>query len=50
MGVPASLQKITFFSAGVLSTAKDPEGAQSLIAFVTTASRPLLAAKGLEAP
>ena len=48
--LPASLQKITFFSAGVLSTAKDPEGAQSLIAFVSTASHPLLAAKGLEAP
>ena len=48
--LPAPLQKITFFSAGALSTAKDAKGAQSLIAFISTASRPLLAAKGLEAP
>jgi molybdate transport system substrate-binding protein len=48
--LPTPLQKITVFSAGVLSTAKDPKGAQSLVAFIGTASRPLLAAKGLEAP
>jgi molybdate transport system substrate-binding protein len=48
--LPTPLQKITVFSAGALSTAKDAKGAQSLIAFISAASRPLLAAKGLEAP
>jgi molybdate transport system substrate-binding protein len=48
--LPAPLQKITIFSAGVLATAKDAKGAQMVISLMSTASRPLLAAKGLEAP
>jgi molybdate transport system substrate-binding protein len=48
--LPAPLQKITIFSAGVLSTAKDLKRAKALVDFISAASRPLLAAKGLEAP
>jgi molybdate transport system substrate-binding protein len=46
--LPAPLQKITTFSAGVLATANDPGAAKALVEFIATASRPLLAAKGLE--
>jgi molybdate transport system substrate-binding protein len=48
--LPAPLQKITIFSAGVLSTAKDPKGAKAVVDFISAAARPLLAVKGLEAP
>jgi molybdate transport system substrate-binding protein len=48
--LPAPLQKITTFSAGVLATATDPRAATALVEFIATASRPLLDAKGLEAP
>jgi molybdate transport system substrate-binding protein len=48
--LPPALQKITVFSAGVLATAREPEHARSLIELVASASRPLLGAKGLEAP
>jgi molybdate transport system substrate-binding protein len=48
--LPAPLQKITTFSAGVLATAHDPRAATALAEFIATASRPLLDAKGLEAP
>jgi molybdate transport system substrate-binding protein len=48
--LPAPLQKITTFSAGVLATANDPRAARALVEFIATASRPLLDAKGLEAP
>ena len=48
--LPEPLQKITIFSAGVLVTAQDPKCARSLIERISSASRPLLAAKGLEAP
>jgi hypothetical protein len=44
------LQKITTFSAGVLATAGDPRAARDMLDFIATASRPLLHAKGLEAP
>lgn len=46
--LPASLQKITTFSAGVLTAAKEPDAARALVEFVASASRPLLADKGLE--
>jgi molybdate transport system substrate-binding protein len=48
--LPAPLQKITTFSAGVLATANDPRAAKALVEFIAAASRPLLAAKGLEPP
>jgi molybdate transport system substrate-binding protein len=48
--LPAPLQKITTFSAGVLATTGDPEAANALVEFIAAASRALLAAKGLEAP
>jgi molybdate transport system substrate-binding protein len=48
--LPAPLQKITTFSAGVLATANDPRAAAALVEFIATASRPLLNAKGLEPP
>ncbi|HEY7244786.1 MAG TPA: substrate-binding domain-containing protein [Xanthobacteraceae bacterium] len=48
--LPEPLQKITVFSAGVLSTAQDPKRARAVIELIGTASRPLLASKGLEAP
>lgn len=46
--LPAALQRITIFSAGVLVAAKEPEAARALVQFVATASRPLLKDKGLE--
>jgi molybdate transport system substrate-binding protein len=46
--LPVSLQKITTFSAGVLAAAKEPDAARALVKFVASASRPLLANKGLE--
>jgi molybdate transport system substrate-binding protein len=48
--LPAPLQKITTFSAGVLATANDPRAAKALVEFVAAASRPLLEARGLEPP
>ena len=48
--LPPPLQKITIFSAGVPAAAQDPRSAQALARFIAAASRPLLAAKGLEAP
>ena len=48
--LPAPLQKITTFSVGVPAAAEDPRAAQALVEFLATASRPLLAAKGLEPP
>ena len=48
--LPDPLQKITVFSAGVLASAQDPAGAKDLLAFIAQAFRPLLQAKGLEAP
>jgi len=46
--LPAGLQKITVFSAGVLSGAKEPDAAKALVEFVTAEARPLLKPKGLE--
>ena len=48
--LPAPLQKITIFSAGVPAAARDPRVAQALAQLIASASRPLLAAKGLELP
>jgi molybdate transport system substrate-binding protein len=48
--LPAPLQKITIFSAGVPAVARDPRAAQALTQLIASASRPLLAAKGLEPP
>jgi molybdate transport system substrate-binding protein len=47
--LPAELQKITIFSAGLLVGAKDPDTAKALVKFVAAESPPLLKAKGLEA-
>ncbi len=46
--LPEPLQKITIFSGGVLSTTQDAERARCLLELISSASRPLLAAKGLE--
>lgn len=46
--LPASLQKITTFSAGIPSAAKEPDAAKALVTFVTKEARPLLGPKGLE--
>jgi molybdate transport system substrate-binding protein len=46
--LPAALQKIKIFSAGLLAAAKEPEPAKALVKFVAAQSPPLLAAKGLE--
>ena len=46
--LPAALQKITTFSAGVLVAAKEPDAARALVKFVAVQSRPLLKDKGLE--
>ncbi len=46
--LPAELQKITTFSAGLLAAAKEPDAAKALVKFVAAQSPPLLAAKGLE--
>jgi molybdate transport system substrate-binding protein len=46
--LPPSLQKITIFTAGVLSAAKEPAAAAELAKFVASRSRPLLASRGLE--
>jgi molybdate transport system substrate-binding protein len=48
--LPAPLQKITVFSAGVLAAATDRRAAKELLDFIAPASRPLLSSKGLEAP
>jgi molybdate transport system substrate-binding protein len=46
--LPAELQKITTFSAGLLAGAKDPNTAKALVKFVAAESLPLLKGKGLE--
>jgi len=46
--LPGALQKITTFSAGVLTAAKDPDGATALAKYVAAQSPPVLKAKGLE--
>jgi molybdate transport system substrate-binding protein len=48
--LPEPLQKITIFSAGVLTAADDPNAASALVAFIARASRPLLSTHGLEPP
>ena len=46
--LPAELQKITTFSAGLLAGAKDPDTAKALVKYVAAESPPLLKGKGLE--
>ena len=46
--LPAALQKITTFSAGVLTAAKEPDVATALVKFVAAESLRLLKQKGLE--
>jgi molybdate transport system substrate-binding protein len=46
--LPATLQKITTFSAGIPSAAKEPDAAKALVTFVAKEARPLLGSKGLE--
>ena len=46
--LPASLQKITTFTAGVLAGAKEPDAAAALLQFVAARSPALLASKGLD--
>ncbi len=46
--LPAALQKITTFSAGLLTTAKEPDAAKALVKFVVAEAPRLLKEKGLE--
>jgi molybdate transport system substrate-binding protein len=46
--LPAELQRITTFTAGVLTAAKEPDTAKALVKFVAAESPPLLKGKGLE--
>jgi molybdate transport system substrate-binding protein len=46
--LPAELQKITTFSAGVLTTAREPDAAKTLVRFLAAEFSPLLKSKGLE--
>jgi len=46
--LPPSLQKITTFTAAVLTAAKEPAAAAELATFVAARSPPLLAGRGLE--
>ena len=46
--LPATLQKITTFSAGIPSAAKEPDAAKALVTFVAKEAQPLLGPKGLE--
>jgi molybdate transport system substrate-binding protein len=47
--LPAQLQKVTVFSAGLFVGAQDPEGAKSLMqALTAAAARPLYVQKGME--
>jgi molybdate transport system substrate-binding protein len=46
--LPASLQKITTFSAGILAAAKEADAAKAFVKFVVAEAGPLLRQKGLE--
>jgi len=46
--LPAALQKITTFSAGVLTAGKEPDAAAALLKFVAAEAPRLLKQKGLE--
>jgi molybdate transport system substrate-binding protein len=46
--LPGELQKITTFSAGVLTTAREPDAAKALAKFLAAEFSPLLKSKGLE--
>jgi molybdate transport system substrate-binding protein len=46
--LPPALQKITTFSAGILSAAKEADAAKALVTFVVSEAGRLLKSKGLE--
>jgi molybdate transport system substrate-binding protein len=47
--LPAELQQITTYSAGITASAKEPEAAKALIQAVTApAAAPVFKAKGLD--
>jgi molybdate transport system substrate-binding protein len=48
--LPKELQRVTVFSAGLMSAAKEADAARALAKFVAERSPPLLAAKGLSPP
>src|SRR5262249_50375399 len=48
--LPEPLQKNTLYSAGMLTMTQNTRAANELAEFLSTASRPLLTAKGFEAP
>jgi molybdate transport system substrate-binding protein len=48
--LPPQLQKVTTFSAGVLTPAQEPRTAAALAHFVAAHAKPLLQQKGLEPP
>jgi molybdate transport system substrate-binding protein len=48
--LPPELQRVTMFSAGLMSAAADPDGARALVGFVVERSPPLLRGKGLTPP
>jgi molybdate transport system substrate-binding protein len=48
--LPDALQRITIFSAGVCTQAKDPAGAAALASFLAAECAPLAARHGLEPP
>jgi molybdate transport system substrate-binding protein len=45
--LPKELQRVTTFSAGLMTAAREPEAARALAKYVAERSPPLLAAKGL---
>jgi molybdate transport system substrate-binding protein len=47
--LPAEVQKITIFSAGISTTSKEPDAAKSLIEYLSSAqAAPVLTKAGLE--
>ena len=47
--LPADLQQITMYSAGITTSAKQPDAARALIqAFTAPSAKPIFKAKGLE--
>ena len=48
--LPAPLQKVTTFSAGLIAAAGQPDAARAFLRFIAGESRPLLSARGLEPP
>ena len=49
--LPGDLQKITLFSAGLYTTAKEPDAAKALVRFLSAETAvPVLRKKGMEEP